>query len=389
MRLSLSDFQETAIADGVYRACAVSSDVVYYISAQDGTALMRADVQTATTQQVATAAANMTDLHLMPEGLVAELADGLGTLLYNERADGFAEYTGEISADTLYTGGFLPAPERRGPAHPAGPDPRRGRVCGLWRGDFAVLDGKVYYISSAVGQTGLKAFDPAQMSWQMLASLDESVTQIAASAESLFVLDELMGEVSRVDIEQGTLTAFERLDVSGLAEDGYTRTGLRMEALSGLVVLYGVYTPADLEAGATSQTSEVPSFSFGEVAQTAGEAQDIAHTRGRLERRGRGDHRGRAQAPGGVRHALARQPRRRGAQAPDAPDRARLLKRRCGRHLRLPHAVRGAPFADRPCDAALPSTAWPRPSFRTCSLTRTFPHTTPISRSRAAIPACA
>lgn len=47
----------------------------------------------------------------------------------------------------------------------------------------------VYYISAVAGQRRLKAFDPAQMSWRMVATLEGEVTQIAASAQSLFLLN--------------------------------------------------------------------------------------------------------------------------------------------------------------------------------------------------------
>ena len=47
---------------GVYRACAVNGDTVYYISALDRTQLMHADVQNAVVEQAAVANAAMTCL---------------------------------------------------------------------------------------------------------------------------------------------------------------------------------------------------------------------------------------------------------------------------------------------------------------------------------------
>ena len=49
------------------------------------------------------------------------------------------------------------------------------------------------------------------------------MTQLAASAESLFALDESTGEVYRVDLETGELSAFNGCDLAELTEDGYTR----------------------------------------------------------------------------------------------------------------------------------------------------------------------
>ena len=96
--------------------------------------------------------------------------------------------------------------------------------------DFAALGGRLYYITSTVGQNRLKVFDPEAMSWRMLASLSAGATQLAASAEGLFLLDGSTGEVYRVDLETGELTAFNGCDLAELAEDGYALDGLRLEA---------------------------------------------------------------------------------------------------------------------------------------------------------------
>lgn len=103
MRLDLSDFSETAIADGVYRACAVSGETVYYIPALNRTQLMRYDTATDSSTQAATASGDIVALYSLPEGLVAELTAGQGALLLAQSADVFAEYTGELPASAAYT----------------------------------------------------------------------------------------------------------------------------------------------------------------------------------------------------------------------------------------------------------------------------------------------
>ena len=108
MRLDLDDLSETALADNVLRACAVTGDTVYYISAIDPTALMRLEIDDsagaqATATQVATASGNIAALYLLPEGVVAALEAGQGALLYNHRAGAFAEYTGDVPAAAAYT----------------------------------------------------------------------------------------------------------------------------------------------------------------------------------------------------------------------------------------------------------------------------------------------
>ena len=253
MRLNLSDLSETALADNVLRACAVTGDTVYYVSALAPMALMRLEIDAgATTQatatQVATAEANIVALHMLPEGLVAELEAGQGALLYNHRAGAFAEYTGELPASALYVDGAFLRLSAEGMLSMQALDTGNVEFIDFGVQDFAVLDGNIYYISTAAGQKRLKAFDPAQMSWRMLASLDLGVTQAAASAENLFLLNGSTGEAYRVDVGTGALAAFNSCDVAALAEDGYTLDSLRMEAMSGQVNLYAIFAPEDLEA---------------------------------------------------------------------------------------------------------------------------------------------
>ena len=276
MRLDLSDFSETAIADGVYRACAVSGETVYYIPALNRTQLMRYDAATDSSTQAATASGDIVALYSLPEGLVAELTAGQGALLLAQSADVFAEYTGELPASAAYTDEYFLRLSDEGLLSIQTLENGNVEFVDFGVEDFAVLNGNVYYITSTAGQRRLKAFDPAQMSWRMVATLEGELTQIAASAESLFLLNETTGEVYRAHIEEGTLELYNSCDLQGLASDGYTLAALRLEAMSGQVNLYGVFAPEDLEAenGAGGWTSaEVPTFNFGEDAANASDAQ--------------------------------------------------------------------------------------------------------------------
>ena len=270
MRLDLDDLSETALADNVLRACAVTGDTVYYISAVDPTALMRLEIDDsagaqATATQVATASGNIAALYLLPEGVVAALEAGQGALLYNHRAGAFAEYTGDVPAAAAYTDEAFLRLSAESLLSMQSLETGDVEFVDFGVQDFAALGGKLYYITSTAGQSRLKEFDPAQMSWRMLASLSAGVTQLAASAESLFALDESKGEVYRVDLETGELSAFNGCDLAELTEDGYTLDSLRLEAMSGLVNLYAVFAPEDLEADGWTG-SEVPTFNFGEEA---------------------------------------------------------------------------------------------------------------------------
>ena len=197
MRLDLADLSEAALADNVLRACAVTGDTLYFVSALDQTALMRleigADAQ-ATATQVATASGNIASLHLLPEGVVAVLDAGQGALLYNHRAGAFAEYTGDVPAATAYTDEAFLRLSAESLLTLQALDTGEVEFIDFGVQDFAALNGRIYYITSTVGQSRLKEFDPESMSWRMLASLSAGVTQLAASAEGIFLLDASTGE---------------------------------------------------------------------------------------------------------------------------------------------------------------------------------------------------
>ena len=277
MRLDLADLSETALADSVLRACAVTGDTVYFVSALDPTALMRLEIDDsanvrATATQVAVASGNIAGLYPLPEGVVAALEAEQGALLYNHRAGAFAEYTGELPAAAAYTDEAFLRLNAESLLTMQSLETGEVEFVGYGVQDFAALGDKIYYITSLAGQNRLNEFDPAQMSWRMLAALNAGATQLAASAENLFLLEESTGEVYRVDVETGELTAFNGCDLAELAEDGYTLDSLRLEAMSGLVNLYAVFAPEDLEADGWTG-SEVPTFNFGEAAPAEAEEE--------------------------------------------------------------------------------------------------------------------
>ena len=141
MRLDLADLSETALADSVLRACAVTGDTVYFVSALDPTALMRLEIDDsanvrATATQVAVASGNIAGLYPLPEGVVAALEAEQGALLYNHRAGAFAEYTGELPAAAALYGRGLFAPQRREPADHAIAGNGRSGIRRLWRAGF-------------------------------------------------------------------------------------------------------------------------------------------------------------------------------------------------------------------------------------------------------------
>ena len=153
--------------------------------------------------------------------------------MYNHRAGAFAEYTGELPAAAAYTDEAFLRLNAESLLTMQSLETGEVEFVGYGVQDFAALGDKIYYITSLAGQNRLNEFDPAQMSWRMLAALNAGATQLAASAENLFLLEESTGEVYRVDVETGELTAFNGCDLAELAEDGYTLDSLRLEAMSG------------------------------------------------------------------------------------------------------------------------------------------------------------
>ena len=353
MRLDLADLSEAALADNVLLACAVTGDAVYYVSALDPTALMRLEIDAsgdaqATATRVAEATGNIASLHALPEGLVAALGEGQGALLYNHRAGAFAEYTGDVPAAAAYTDDAYLRLSAEGLLTAQALDNRRGRVRRLW--------------CAGLCRSGRQAL------LHHLHRRPESPEGVRPRGHVLAHarLAERGRDPARRQ-RRGPLPA-RRQHGRGLPRrPGNGRTD-RLQRLRPCRARRGRLRARRPAAGSHERPCEPLrrvrarrpggrrrdgrcahlQLRRGSLRRASGGARARRHPPGRLlGGRGRGDQRRRAQTAGGIRHALARQPRRGRARPAAAPHRPGLPQRRRRRHFRPQHAVRRAPLPER------------------------------------------
>ena len=260
VRLELSDFRETVLADGVYAACAAQTGQIYYVPVLDRVQLMKLDAETATAELVATTTSAISGLEAQPDGILVDTQEGSGALFYDADSGAFTFSSDTLARQTAYAGECYLRLSDEGLLTAEFIQDQRVEFVDFGVVSFAQLDGKIYYLtSSSLAQRRLKAFDPQNMSWQMLALYDEGVVQVAASAHSLFLLEGERGQVFVYDPETQTQTPFAFCGEEALRMDGYVLKEMRLEALSGQVNLYATFEAEDLEAEA-----EVPAFTFGD-----------------------------------------------------------------------------------------------------------------------------
>ena len=260
VRLELSDFRETVLADGVYAACAAQTGQIYYVPVLDRVQLMKLDAETATAELVATTTSAISGLEAQPDGILVDTQEGSGALFYDADSGAFTFSSDTLARQTAYAGECYLRLSDEGLLTAEFIQDQRVEFVDFGVVSFAELDEKIYYLtSSSLAQRRLKAFDPQNMSWQMLALYDEGVVQVAASAHSLFLLEGETGQVFVYDSETQTQTPFAFCGEEALRMDGYVLKEMRLEALSGQVNLYATFEAEDLEAEA-----EVPAFTFGD-----------------------------------------------------------------------------------------------------------------------------
>ena len=272
MRLDLADLSETALADNALHACAVTGDTVYYVSALAPTALMRLEIDTsgatvqATATQVATASGNIVDLSLLPEGVVATLEADQGALLYNHRAGAFAEYTGEVPAAALYTDDAFVRLSGEGHVERAVSKYGRSGICRFRRRRLRRAGGQAllhHRNGRAVPPQGLR---PGADVLAHARLVERGRDAAGRQRRGPVPPRRRRGRGVPASMSgTGELTAFNGVDLVELTEEGYTLSGLRLEAMSGLVALYATFEPEDLEADSWTG-GEVPTFNFGDEA---------------------------------------------------------------------------------------------------------------------------
>ncbi len=252
--VDLQSLEESLISTDVKAACLADDDTAYYVTGAKRTQLNRVDLHSLGNEVVYTAAEPIDRLYMSAEGLIVELVDGAGTMLYMADTGRFDIYNGGMprsgATSERYEAYLTDASELYLKS-------RFNYTTSLVDTDvtaFTWLDNTLYYITRTGSALRLKAYDAAAKTSKVVLTPGVKMKdQLTASGKSLFMLA-ADNTVCRVDIAKGTLGVFKRysdLSAYDLPAE-YNVDGLRIEGMSGQLNVY---------AQLTDKTAK-PTFSF-------------------------------------------------------------------------------------------------------------------------------
>ncbi len=252
--MDLSTFEEQVVAQDVYAACMAGSDALYYIPSADRTQLYCINLPDGQAQLVYTAQEALSGLYESADGLVATYVEDAGAVIYAEDTGSFEPFGDPIPTKTRMVDGYQ-VYIAGGDLYIRHSDSLGADLVDANVFDFALQDGKVYYLANTGSATRVKVYDPAALEQKVLLTPEVDLDfQIAASQNSLFVLG-LDDVVYRVNAEAGTLEAF--LDLGPLETQGdEPGESYSILAMNGLLNVYA----------AGQAESEEPVFTFMEYA---------------------------------------------------------------------------------------------------------------------------
>ena len=265
--VDLQSLEESLIATDVKAACLADDDTAYYVTGAKRTQLNRVDLHSLTGEVVYTATEPIDRLYMSAEGLIVQLVDGAGTMLYVADTGRFEVYDGGMPSSGATS-------ERYEAYLTDGAElylkSRFNYTTSLVDTDvtaFTWLNNTLYYITRTGSALRLKAYDAgAKTSKVVLTPGVKMKDQLTASGKSLFMLA-ADNTVCRVDIDKGTLGVFKRYtDLSAYKLPAeYNVDGLRIEGMSGQLNVY-----AQL-----SDKAAKPTFSFIEFESEADAAAPL------------------------------------------------------------------------------------------------------------------
>ncbi len=245
--VSLESFEDTLAARQVYAACELNSDSIYFVPDEARTELRRLNPATLETETVYTSNEPIDRLYASAEGMVFELAEQAGTLVYNPEAGSVDFYPGGIPKQGMLTDTheLYLTEEDILYARDLGSLVARAVDAGV--SSFAPLNGGVYYIADSGTVQSLRFYDPASRKVTALSkSLPEGSGQLTASAGKLYALDTARN-LYAVSPDTGAATkigSYADLGKFSLPS-GMNATGVRIEAMPGAVNVYAELEEAD------------------------------------------------------------------------------------------------------------------------------------------------
>ena len=257
--IDLGSFRERLVAKNVHDACMADEDTLYYVSGANRAKLMRVNMKTLSEATACTATEPIDRLYNAADGLVYEQVDNTGTMIYNRLTGRFDSYLGALPESGLRTDRFeLYLSDGNLYLRDLTSLVSEHIDSGVLA--YTVMQGRVYYLCGA-GVTRLKCYDPAQMTWQAVLTLDSAMErQLTASEKQLFLLD-YRGQIYTVDLENGALKNYVKVPDTSTFDlpKGYTVSDIRIEAVHGQLNVYA----------ALEEASAQPSFSFIEFTSTS------------------------------------------------------------------------------------------------------------------------
>ncbi len=252
--IDMTSFEESLLARDIHAAIMAGDDTAYCVTNASRAQLTRLDLNTKASSTAYTAQEPIDRLYMSAEGLVVQLVDQAGNLLYAPETGTFEPYANEMPRSGILTDGYEVYLTDTGDLYF-----RNGfnYASEFLDGDvlaYTRLNNVIYYLSHAGSAVRLMEYDPSAQSTDVVLTPESAMeNQLAASANTLFMLGK-DNTVYTVDVKKGVLTPFKRYESFasyGIPAD-FDVKGLQIEGMSGQLNVY-----ARLE-----EKSAKPDFSF-------------------------------------------------------------------------------------------------------------------------------
>lgn len=279
--IDLSTFEESVLADNVHAACMSDGDKLYYVTADDRTQLYLADFERDMVTVAYTAAEQFDRLFMTAKGLVATYVEDAGAVVYVSATNSFETYGGSIPVKTTLSNGAQVYIADGSLLYLFREDSFAADLLDANVFDFALLNGKIYYLANTGSAIRLKVYDPETMEQKVVATPEISLDpQLTASQSALFVLGN-DNVVYQVNLETGELVPFLTIQTPTV-EDGARVESYAIEAMSGQLNVYATiakeeeltFTFIEFSSDATDNDSTRTTL----IASAAIDGEDLAWT---------------------------------------------------------------------------------------------------------------
>ena len=227
------------------------------ITADDRTKLYAADFERDMVTVAYSAAEQFDRLFMTAKGLVATYVEDAGAVVYVSATDSFETYAGSIPVKTTLSSGAQVFIADGSLLYLFREDSFAADLLDANVFDYALLNGKIYYLANTGSAVRLKVYDPETMEQKVLVTPEISLEpQLTASQSALFALGS-DSVVYQVNLQTGELTPFLTIQPP-VVEDGARVESYSIQAMSGQLNVY-----------ATIAKEEELTFSFIEFSSDA------------------------------------------------------------------------------------------------------------------------